>query len=71
MQPDYGEQLPENDALAEGAAVLWQPEASQAYCKLLADCQGSPDITEATLGAILNLTCGVWKVCCLLLFASV
>jgi len=61
VQPDYGEQLPENDALAEGAAVLWQPEASQAYCKLLADCQGSPDITEATLGAILNLTCGVWK----------
>lgn len=61
ITPDYGDQLPENDGNAEGSTILWQPEVAQSYCKLLGDSQKHLEITEATLGAIQNLTSGVWK----------
>lgn len=61
ITPDYGDQLPESDEEAEGSALLWQPEVARTYCRLLAETQKNPEITEATLGAIQNLTSGVWK----------
>jgi len=60
--PDYSDQIPESLADAEGAELLWQPMVTQLYCELLLKSADNAEITEAMLGAIQNLTCGVWKV---------
>jgi len=60
-QPDYADQIPPNDIDAEGSDLLYQPEATQIYCKLLHDTQASSPITEATLGALQNITSGRWQ----------
>ena len=53
IPPDYPD--------ATGAQLLWQPELTRLYVNLLKE-TSSEDIVEATLGALQNLTYGIWKV---------
>ena len=45
-----------------GAALLWQPEIIFPYLALLEKYTSTPDLMEAAVGAIQNLTACSWKV---------
>jgi len=59
--PDVVEEVPLNDTNASGAELLWQPDNSKLYIALLQDTDRN-EIIEASLGALLNLASGQWKV---------
>ena len=61
--PEVVEQVPANDPDASGAELLWQPDNSKLYIALLQE-TNRDEIIEASLGALLNLTSGVWQVIC-------
>ena len=55
------EDIPETNANAEGSELLWQPENCRLYVALLQD-STRDGVIEASLGALQNLTSGVWQV---------
>jgi len=61
-KPAEGEiEVPPTDPDATGAELLWQPDISKMYVKLLDEGFKQEGLTEAALGAILNLSHGTWK----------
>lgn len=59
--PETLDEIPPDDPEASGAQLLWQPDISRLYVALLKDCNQN-EIIEAALGALQNLTSGVWQV---------
>ena len=45
-----------------GVALLWQPEIVFPYLALLEKYTSTPELIEATAGALQNLTACAWKV---------
>ena len=54
--------LPKRSQAVRGAALLWQPEIIFPYLALLEKYTSTPDLMEAAVGAIQNLTACSWKV---------